>query len=93
MMFTAPSQWRALTIGEDARIAAPPGAYAFEVYPRGTAVDPGTRIETQRPASVRDFGAGVWLPPSSPLPLIDNAVNVSAIGGIARHCDIVFFVR
>lgn len=96
MMFTAPSQWLQdpmVDSGEQMKIAAPPGAYAFEVYPRSAITDPGSRVESVRPGAVRDFGGGVWLPPSSPLPMIDDSVTLRTIEGIARPVDLVFFVR
>lgn len=93
MLFTAPSEWGALDADEFAQVAAPPGAYAFEVYGgRSDADFAGNRFATAQPASVRDFVTGVWLPPSSPLPLIHPYVQIST-GNTVRSCDLVFWVR
>lgn len=94
MVFTASSQWIA-SEGDDSfsKVACPPGAYAFEVYPVAPGDSVGNRFETYSPASVRDFVSGVWIPPSSPLPLIEDHVTIASIGSVARDCQIVFFVR
>jgi hypothetical protein len=92
MQFTARSQWGDLEADEYAKVAAPPGAYAFEVYARSPAPSTGNRFTTLSPASVRDFVDGVYLPPSSPLPLI-NAYALIAAGSVLRDCDLVYWVR
>jgi hypothetical protein len=93
MMLTAKSKWGAVTAGQFAQVAAPPGAYAFEIYPSASDVDfSGNTFATREPGSVRDFVEGLWLPPSSPLPLINSHVRVST-GDVSRSCDLVFWVR
>ena len=101
MLFTAPSYWGDADAGDYLKIAAPPGAYAFDVYPDlstggDSFPDPpdGGAFYTRNPASIRDLVNGIWLPPSSPIPLIESYVEI-AVGDnpTLRNCSIVFFVR
>jgi hypothetical protein len=93
MLLTAPSEFSgSVDPGDFVKVAAPPGAYAFEIYPR-QAADLNNRFETRTPASVRDFADGVWLPPSSPLPLVEAYVEVACDQPLIRDCSLVFFIR
>lgn len=93
MVFTAPSTWGGTAAGEYVKVAAPPGAYAFEVCPVSSNDSAGNRFQTSEPASVRDFEGGVWLPPSSPLVLQNAYVEIACDLPSTRQCRLVFFVR
>lgn len=93
MMYTAPSSWPG-GAGTDAlaRVHAPPGAYAFELYP-DTALAAQNTFEVSPPGARRDFANGVWTPPTTPLPLLSSSVAVQARGSSPQRCKLVFFVR
>lgn len=95
MVLTAPSSWLNTDPLEYAKVAAPPGAYAFEVYPDRSDADlEGNVFTTRNPSSTRDYVGGVWLPPSSPLPLLESYVEINNAGDpVLRNCKLVFFVR
>lgn len=94
MVHTAPSSWLNTDPLEYVRVAAPPGAYAFEVYPDHPGDAAGNVFTTRNPSSVRDYVDGVWLPPSSPLPLLESFVELNAGDNpVLRGCKLVFFVR
>jgi hypothetical protein len=93
MIFTAPSTWGAAAAGDYLKIAAPPGAYAFEVSPVSPTDTTGNVFRTSEPASVRDFENGIWLPPSSPLPLLEAFVQIASDLPSVRQVRLVFFVR
>lgn len=92
MQYTAPSSWPAPALeseGDSAVIAAPPGAYALELYPDAPG-NPGV-LELWPPGARRDFTQ--WVPASSPLPLVSDVVTVRASGGAPQPCRLVFWVR
>jgi hypothetical protein len=73
-----------------AKVACPPGAYAFDVLPNDPS-DAG-RVEVFAPGAVRDFDSGQWTPPTTPLPVVSPWISLRATGA-GRRCKIVFFVR
>jgi hypothetical protein len=93
MIFTAPSTWGDADPDEYVKVAAPPGAYAFEVSPVSSNESTGNRFQTIEPASVRDFENSVWIPPSSPLPLLEAFVQIASDLPSVRQVRLVFFVR
>lgn len=92
MQFTAPSSWGAGGADASARIFAPPGAYAFELYP-DSPLAPNNTFEVSPPGARRDFANGLNQPASSPLPVVSAAVTVQARGAAPQPCKLVFFVR
>jgi hypothetical protein len=97
MLFTMPSfWWKQEDNWQQNKVAVPPGAYAFDVYPDlaiASGFGPGaSRFQVSNPAAVRDFGAGDWYPPG-PLPLIEDSVTITVPDGDPAACCVVFFVR
>lgn len=88
MQFTAPSTWTTAV----SAVAAPPGAYAVDVYPDDPA--DGGHVELVPPGAVRDFSiGGEWKPPTTPLPLVRDSVLVRSTNVPPVNCRLVFWVR
>lgn len=92
LMLTAPSTWRGYE-GDPAHaiVAAPPGAYAYDIYPDDFAN--ARSYVLSEPGALRDYAGGLITPPTTPLPLLRSSVHVRSSGGAPTGCKLVFFVR
>ena len=94
MILTAPSSW-VLAGGEEEfwgnGIAAPNGAYAFELYPDESGTEDRNSFSIFMPGAVRDFVGG-WTP-SGPLPLVNDIVWIDCKDNNPNNVSLVFFVR